>query len=115
VLVAGVVRAGVERLRAIAAPDPGIVPGALKAMGKKEVFEIGAGFQREILLAADTAVGQLLVALRVSKARDRRIGAAVGTAHDELQDAVAYLGHGGFPPEIILSLPKENYLNVIFV
>jgi hypothetical protein len=40
-------------------------------------------------------VGHLLVAFRASKARNRREGAAVGTAHDELQVAVAYLCHGG--------------------
>jgi len=33
-------------------------------------------------------VGQLLVAFSASKARDRHKGAAVGTAHDELQVAV---------------------------
>jgi hypothetical protein len=39
-------------------------------------------------------VGQLLVASGAAKPSDRREGAAVGTAHDELQFAVAYLRHG---------------------
>jgi hypothetical protein len=34
-------------------------------------------------------VGQLLVAFGAGKPSDRREGAAVGTAHDELQYAVA--------------------------
>jgi hypothetical protein len=41
-------------------------------------------------------VGQLLVALRARSARNRRKGAAQGTAHDKLQVAVAYLCHGEF-------------------
>ena len=39
-------------------------------------------------------MGHLLVAFRASKARNRRKGTAVGTAHDELQVAGAYLCHG---------------------
>jgi hypothetical protein len=39
-------------------------------------------------------MGQLLVALRARKARNRRKRAAEGTAHDKLQVAVAYLRHG---------------------
>jgi phage-related protein len=65
-------------------------------MGKKKVVEVRAGFEGEILFAADAAMGQLLVAFGAGKARDRRVRAAVGTAHDELLDAVAYLGHGVF-------------------
>jgi hypothetical protein len=39
-------------------------------------------------------VGHPLVAFRAGGTRDRRKRAAVGTAHDELQVAVAYLCHG---------------------
>jgi hypothetical protein len=52
-------------------------------------------------------VGHPLIAFRASGTRDRRKGAAVGTAHDELQVAVAYLCHGDF----LLAL----YLNPNFV
>jgi hypothetical protein len=62
---------------------------AFKEMGKKQILEVGAGFEGQVLFAAGTAVGQLLIAFRAGKARDRRERAAVGTAHDELQYAVA--------------------------
>jgi len=85
-----------EALRAIATPVVGVVPVAFEEVGKKQVVVIGAGFDGQVLFAANSAVGQLLVAFRACKARDRRVGTAVGTAHDELQVAVAYLCHGGF-------------------
>jgi len=65
-------------------------------MRKEQVFVVGAGLESMILFAADAAVGHLLVALCASKTGDRRKWATVGTAHDELQVAVAYLGHGVF-------------------
>jgi len=95
-LVARITRAAVVGLLAVASPAPVVVPGAFEKMGKEKTLEFDAGFQRVILFPADTAVGQLLVAFRASKTRNRRKRAAVGTAHDELQVAVAYLCHGGF-------------------
>ena len=95
-------------LRAVAAPVVSVVPVAFEAMGKNQVLEVGAGFEREILFAANAAVGELLVALRTRSAGNRRIGAAVGTAHDILQVAVAYLCHGVF---LLLSVylgPRGN-------
>jgi hypothetical protein len=58
-----------------------------KAMGNEQILEVGAGFECVILFAADTAVGHLLIPFCARKARNRREGAAVGTAHDELQYA----------------------------
>ena len=82
-------------MSAVASPVVGVIPMTFKAMGNEQILVVGAGFECVILLSADTTVGHLLVDFRASKARDRRKGAAVGTAHDELQVAVAYLGHGG--------------------
>ena len=63
-------------------------------MGKEQILVVCADFECVILFPADTTVGQLLVVFRASKTRNRREGAAVGTANDKLQDAVAYLCHG---------------------
>jgi len=65
-----------------------------KAMGNEQILEVGAGFECVILFAADTAVGHLFVPFCATKTSERREGAAVGTAHDKLQVAVAYLRHG---------------------
>ena len=81
----------------VATPVVRVVPVAFEAMREKEALEIKAGFECRILFAADAAVGHLLVPLRAGKTSDRRERAAERTAHDELQDAVAYLGHGGPP------------------
>lgn len=59
----------------IATPAIGIVPVALEKMWKKQVFVIEAGLQREILFAADAAVGHLLVPLCARNTRNRREGA----------------------------------------
>ena len=76
-------------LSPVASPVVGIVPVALKRMGRKKGFVIGAGFQSEILLAANAAVGHLFIPFCAGKTCNRREGSAVGTAHDELQYAVA--------------------------
>lgn len=81
-------------LRAVAAPAVGVVPMTFERMREQQVFVIGAGLEDEVLFAADTTMGELLVALGASKPSNRRERAAVGTAHDELQVAVAYLCHG---------------------
>ena len=94
-VVVGRIAHGAEvALRAVASPVVGVVPVAFEKMREKKAVEIEAGFERKVLFAADAAVGHLLVPFCARKARDRREGTAVGTAHDELQVAVAYLGHG---------------------
>lgn len=85
-------------LSTIAAPAIGVVPRAFETMRQDQGFVVGAALQNAILLMADTSIGQALIALCAGSARDRRIGTAPGTAHDKLQVAVAYLGHGWFPP-----------------
>ncbi len=65
-------------------------------MWQKKDLEVGAGLHGQILLTADAAVGQALIIFGAGSTGDRREGAAIRTAHDLLQDAVAYLGHGGF-------------------
>jgi hypothetical protein len=84
-----------EALCAVATPIVGVVPVAFEAMREQQIFEIGAGSESVILFAADAAMGHLLIPFCTGKARDRRVRAAVRTAHDEVLDAVACLGHGG--------------------
>lgn len=90
-------------LRAVAPPAVVVIPRAFKAMWKKQIAKVGANFQGKILFPAETTLGQALVVFRAGSARNRRKGTTVGTAHDELQVAVAYLCHGVFPPGFIVS------------
>ena len=73
----------------VATPCVGVVPGTFEKVRKKQILVVGADFDGVILFAADTAMGELLVAFGAGKPSNRREGAAVGTAHDELQYAVA--------------------------
>ena len=77
-------------------------------MRKKQILKIETSLDREVLFAANAAVGQLLVALRARSASNRRIRAAEGTAHDKLQVAVAYLCHGGVLLSPVYLSPKST-------
>ena len=44
-------------------------------------------------------MGQLLIIFGAGNTSNRREGAAVGTAHDELQVADAYIRHGAIPTD----------------
>jgi hypothetical protein len=90
-------RRAVIELRTITVPTPCVVPGALEPMREKKLLEIGANSQRIVLFAADSTIGSAFVLFGAGNARNRRIRAAIGTAHDFLQVAVAYLCHG-VPP-----------------
>ena len=94
VVVLGISHGTEVALSAVASPAVVVVPGAFKAMGKEQIAKVGANFQGKVLFTAETTVGQALVVFRAGSARDRRKRAAVGTAHNELQVAVAYLCHG---------------------
>jgi hypothetical protein len=62
---------------------------AFEAVRNEGSIVVEANFDGEVLSAADAAAGELLIAFPGGTARDCREGAAVGTAHDELQVAVA--------------------------
>jgi len=98
VLLAAVVELMAQRaaigLLAVTSPAIDVVPAALEMMRKEQILVMAAGLQGKFLLLADTSMGHALVLFRAGSARNCRKGAAVGTAHDKLQVAVAYLGHG---------------------
>jgi len=51
-------------------------------MRKKQIFEIGTRLENAILHPANAPMGQALVVLGAGRSSDRRLGAAVRTAHD---------------------------------
>src|ERR1700760_1372801 len=85
-------------LSTVAAPAIIVIPRTLKLMRKQEFLIIRAGFDCEISLPTGASVGPLLVFFGAGNTINRRKGSAVGTAHDVLQVAVAYLRHGAFLP-----------------
>jgi hypothetical protein len=81
VFVLGIAYGAKVGLSAITPPDVGVVLRAFEEMRENETVVIGAGLHHQILFAADTTVGQLLVTFRARNTSDRRKRAAVGTAH----------------------------------
>ena len=98
VLLAAVVELMAQRaaigLLAVTSPAIDVVPAALEMMRKEQILVMAAGLQGKFLLLADTSMGHALVLFRAGSARNCRKGAAVGTAHDKLQVALAHLCHG---------------------
>ena len=73
----------------------GVISRALETMRDQLGFVAGADFNGQVLLPADMSNSHARVSVRAGGAGNRRKWTARGTAHDELQVAVAYLRYGG--------------------